>query len=525
MRSNLRITPQGLISLVLLLTALAGVAGVVCVMVAVFTGFVYLAFGILAPLLVFLITFNAPKISQSSRASALQNEFPFMIGFIEVLAGGGVSPISALRRISRMEKVFPAAAKEAKRILIDIDVFGTDPITAFEKAARYSPYKPFANFLYGYTTVLKTGGDVTNYVDLKMKEAFDQRSSKIKRTTDSTATIAEAYLTVTSVLGISLFTLYEVQAVLSHVSGGLQNLLLFSFVGIPVLSVLFLWILDGIQPKQPHTDMRPYKLFFMSAPVGALLFLLPLPLKLPIQASLAMSAMVLGPAIVTFRQARTVHGMEKALPDFIRDVAEGRKIGLPPEGSIEALAAKDYGALSGAITRMASQISWGLSIGKVVSTFAEQVSSWITRVVGTLMVEVVDVGGGTVKSFSEMAEFTRKVNEIEADKRSALRPFIFVTYMSALLFVFTTFLMVYYLAQPALLLKGTPYVSGALPTVDPSTVGLLLVAAIFDSWIAGIVAGKMGNGAISEGFKHALLLVIISVAAVYITGLFVPIQF
>src|SRR5437899_2877054 len=126
--------------------------------------------------------------------------------------------------MSKMEKIFPAASKEAKRILVDIDVFGTDPITAFEKAAKFSPHKAFTNFLYGYTTVLKTGGNVTDYVGMKMKETFDLRASKIKRTTDSIGTLGEADLPVTSVLGMSRFTLSQTQAILTRDSAGMTCL-------------------------------------------------------------------------------------------------------------------------------------------------------------------------------------------------------------------------------------------------------------------------------------------------------------
>src|SRR5438034_3697883 len=95
MKSNIRVTPEGLLSVVLLCTAISTLIGIALLAVAMVTGFVYLAFGTLAPPLVFLTAWNAPKISQSGRAAALENEYPFMIGFMEVLAGGGVSPIHA----------------------------------------------------------------------------------------------------------------------------------------------------------------------------------------------------------------------------------------------------------------------------------------------------------------------------------------------------------------------------------------------------------------------------------------------
>ncbi len=519
LKSNLRITPEGLISVAILSTIIASVVAISIVIVGLLLQVLLLSLAIVVVPIVFLLMLNAPKISQSSRSYALENEFPFVIGFMEVLAGGGVSPIAALKRISGMSKIFPAASKEAKRILVDIEVFGMDPISALEKAASYNPNKPFTEFLYGYTTVLKTGGDVVNYVNTKMKETFENRSSKIRRTSETIGTLAEAYVTVTALLGISLFTLYQVEAVLAHTGGGIQNILLFSFLVVPLLSVMFIWVLDGLQTKQPFVDLRPYKAFVISAPIAVAIFLIPLPMKEYLHASVALIASVLVPSVIATRTSRERRGLERRLPDFIRDVAEGRKVGLPPEGAIEQLGSKDYGRLSKLIEKMGSQISWGLAISKVISSFVSEVNSWITKVIGTLMGEVVDAGGGTVKSFSEMADFTRKVNDMESDRRAALRPYIFVIYMAGLMIVMTTFLMVLFLAQPA---TTNPAVA-ALTAVPSGTIDVLLLAAIFQSWIAGFVAGKMGEGSIADGFKHSLMLVALSLGTIVVGSLFLPV--
>jgi flagellar protein FlaJ len=67
--------------------------------------------------------------------------------------------------------IFPAAAYEARRILLDVDVYGLDPVSALEKAAKYSASKPFSELLSGYTTVLRTGGDHVNYLNLTPRSA------------------------------------------------------------------------------------------------------------------------------------------------------------------------------------------------------------------------------------------------------------------------------------------------------------------------------------------------------------------
>ncbi len=518
LKSNLRTTPEALVALSLMVTAITAAVTAAVAVVALLVGFPLLTLTLVAVPMAFMMSINSAKISQSSRASALENEIPFMVGYMEVLAGGGVSPVSTLRRIANMTKLLPAASKEAKLILVDTDVFGVDPITAMEKAAVNSPNKAFSEFLYGYTTVLKTGGDAQAYVNSKLKEIMDARSEKIKRTSDTIGTMAEAYITVTAVLGISLFTLYQVQAIVSHNNSGITSLLLFAFVLVPIISSAFVWLLDGLGTKQPFTDFRPYKVFALFLPIGAALYFVPIPVSLVFKAAVALIVTVAVPAVYATRYSRERLGLEKKLPDFIRDVAESRKIGLSPESSIESLGTKSYGRLSKPIERMGAQLSWGLNLSKVVSTFIDSVNSWLTKVVGSLMLEVVDVGGGTVRSFSEMADFTRRINDLEAEKRSTLRPYIFVTYMAGIMIVMTTFLMVYFLKETALEPGAL-----AVTTVNTGTVDILLVSALFESWVVGLVAGKMGEGSLSDGFKHSMILVLVSVVTVYLASLLMKI--
>jgi flagellar protein FlaJ len=512
MKSNIRTTPEALASLSLLVLVIASAVTAALLAVAVMFNFLLLAMVVVAPPVAFLVSLNSPKISQSSRSYALENELPFTVGYMEVLAGGGVSPISTLRRIANLDEILPASSKEAMLILIDTDVFGMDPISALEKAAVNNPNKTFSEFLYGYTTVLKTGGDARSYVNSKLKEIMDARSQKIRRTSETIGTLAEAYITVTAILGISLFTLYQVQAILAHSSAGVTSLLEFAFLVVPIISVVFIWILDGLGTKQPYVDYRPYKLFGVFLAVGAAVYFLPVPFSMASHVSLALLATVTVPALYAIRYSRERHGLEAKIPDFIRDVAEGRKIGLAPEASIEGLSPEKYGRLSKPVGSMGAQLSWGLSLTKVISTFIQNVNSWLTKVVGALMLEVVDVGGGTVKSFSEMADFTRKINDLDSEKRSALRPYIFVIYMAGIMVVLTTFLMVYFLAQTATLPGSFRVVS----PVDVGTIDLLLVAAVFESWVVGLVAGKMGEGSLSAGFKHSMILVLVSLVTIYV---------
>lgn len=517
MKSNLRITPEGLIAVSIFSTAITGLAALVGIYIGygIFHIPYFLALLAAVPV-VFILFVNAPKLSASNRGAAVETELPFVIGYISVLAGGGVSPIATLRRIADLS-LFPAAAKEAKRILLQVDVFGTDPITAIETMARWNPNKKFSEFLYGYTAVLKSGGNFIAYVQSKLRDTIEAKASMVKRSADITGTLAESYLTVTVILGMVLYTLYMVQTLISANPNGLTNLYLFAFVIVPLISVAFLWLIDAVQPKWPFVDYRPYKYFAYTVIPALVFFAIPLPIPLFLHTAVTLIAAFSLPAFKAYGFGRERRAMEGALPEFIRDVAEGRKTGLSPEVAIERLHDRHYGALSKHVQKMGAQLSWGVALSKVITTFTQAIGSWITRAVGTLLIEVVDVGGGTIRSFSEMSEFTRQINEMEKDRRSALRPFVFITYIAGVMVIVTTFIMVYLLAQPGA--AGL----GVSTTPNPHTIDLLFTTAVFDSFVIGIVAGKMGESGVTDGFKHAIALVAVSLVAIYTVSAFLHI--
>lgn len=516
-RSNLRTTPEGLVSIALFVTSIVAMVSAVFVLVGTgIFGIVWFALAPLAIPIAFVLVISLPRFSANSRAAGVGTELPFVLGYMSVLAGGGVAPMATMRRISQM-KLLPASQKEAKRILIETDVFGADPITAMENVAKATPNRLFGEFLSGYTSVLKTGGDFNSYISTKLKDVVSSKSAAIKRSSDITGTMAEAYLTVTVVLGMTLYTLDMIQILLGTGPGALAQLYLFAFLIIPLFSVAFIFFVDSIQLKWPYTDYRPYKMMLFTLPAGVLIFFIPIPIALYLHTALSLVVISAIPAFFATHYSRERRSLERALPDFIRDVAEGRKTGLSPEKSIERLVDRPYGPLSKHVRKMGSQLSWGVELNKVISSFTKNVSSWITRAVSTLLVEVVDVGGGTIKSFSEMADFSRTINDMEGDRRSALRPFIFITYVAGIMVVLTTFILVYMLAQPAAIGFS------ASSALSASTVDPLLTTAVFDTFIIGIVAGKLGESSVADGFKHALALVVVSVIAVTVAKTFIPI--
>jgi archaeal flagellar protein FlaJ len=129
-----------------------------------------------------------------------------------------------------------------------------------------------------------------------------------------------------------------------------------------------------------------------------------------------------------------------------------------------------------------------------------------------LLVETIDVGGGTIGMIEALSRFNNLTQEVEREKKMSTRPYVFMPYLAAILLVATTVMMTGFSTG-----FGMSSVNGA---PDPAAIAaatnmtsIFVTSAIFHSFLIGIVAGKIADESIASGFKHAAILVIISMLA------------
>ena len=515
--SGMSRSPQEFFALVLVST-IAGLAAsaVVVVILLQFNSLLGLVMIPVGPI-VFGFSLLIPKMSASKRAGGVDAELTLALSFISILASGGISPMVTLRRLAEARDLFPAMAKEAEKILMETDIFGRDPLTTFDKVGRQNPNKALADFFAGYTSVVKTGGDIVNYIESKLRDVFAYKEAKLKALTNLVGILAEAYMSVTVVLGISITVIFGMEGMLKQGGTGgssVLNSLLFSTVVVPLLSIMFIYLVHSSQPQEPGKYNKPYAIFGISLLALPAIVFLPFPLSLPIKLGFGLALASLPPAILYSKFYREKSAIEGKIPDFILDLAEVRRTGLTPERGIQYLADRNYGKLSKHIQSMSAQLSWGVSLNRVMLNLTHNVKSWTVKAVGFLVSQVVEVGGGTVKMFVNLAEFTQQMGRLEKEKRSSLRPYAFIPYLGAILVVGTSLLLMSMLGSGAP--KGGAIVSQT--SVDPSSL-LMLSGAVFQAWVMGFVAGKMGEGSLAAGFRHACALAAICSITIYIAAL------
>jgi flagellar protein FlaJ len=214
--------------------------------------------------------------------------------------------------------------------------------------------------------------------------------------------------------------------------------------------------------------------------------------------------------------------VERMLPSFVLDLAEIRKTGLAPEKCIEQLSSRNYGELSKYIKRMATQVSWGVPLSKVLKDFGKDINSWYVSSIGFILLEVVEIGGGTTGLFTSLADFTQRSRELEKERKSMFRPYIFMPYIGAVLTIASTVLIITLMTTQlnSLAANGTGIVTVRVADTQALT-EVMLMAAVFQGWLMGIVGGKMAEWSIGAGYKHASILAVVCLATAYLISTYV----
>ena len=146
--------------------------------------------------------------------------------------------------------------------------------------------------------------------------------------------------------------------------------------------------------------------------------------------------------------------------------------------------------------------------------FVKRTKSWLAQLVMFLLVETIDVGGGTIAMIESLARFNNLIQEVEKEKKMATRPYVMMPYFAAILLVATTIMMLNFAT-------ATREVAGGSQTADMTGIKMIFTTSvIFHSYLIGIVAGKISEESVAAGFKHGAILVIIAALAAKLVPMF-----
>jgi len=208
------------------------------------------------------------------------------------------------------------------------------------------------------------------------------------------------------------------------------------------------------------------------------------------------------PAVLDYVDYRWKKSVDEHLPDLFRSIVQAQQTGMTLPQALEEASKRHYGSLTGELRRMVSQMSWGMSFEKAFQSLSQRVDTTLTKRTVPLVVEASRTGGQIEKVFDPMGKFVQTTLTLKKERQTQIRPYLAIIYVAFFVFLVTIILLFKtFFVQ----MVDIPIMGFAILTPEEAK-RIFFHMSIMQAFFSGLIAGKMGEGTVSAGLKHSVIL-------------------
>jgi flagellar protein FlaJ len=365
----------------------------------------------------------------SERKSSIDDEMAFFTLYAGVMQSIGQSLYNSI--IDVLGKgIFPTIESEARMLSRNVQVFGMDQITALNEHGYSHPNLYFKNLLLGYSSISKSGGNLPLYMEKKCEEFFQKTQFKYTNYKSQANIIGETMLILLTILPtmilVSSFMLAE---------DSVKVIMGLAFVLIPGVTIFITFMINLSQPRTRNVVNFHFKSVFVS------IFVSTMSLLLGQQPWFVIGIGVVAGAIFNFvsclKQFREISFVDSVLSDFLRDITEYRKIGIPiPNAIIKVSEDRCYNKyFDSLLTIISGRLKHGISLSDVCNSVL--IRSWTAKTSFFVLGKIADSGGGTSQILEQITNFSTNINQIKKETLASLSVISYFTFLSPIMITFT----------------------------------------------------------------------------------------
>jgi len=204
---------------------------------------------------------------------------------------------------------------------------------------------------------------------------------------------------------------------------------------------------------------------------------------------------------IDYKWRRTI---DEHLPDLFRSVVQAQETGMTLPQALEEASKRDYGPLTVELRKMNTQISWGMAFEEALLALGRRVNTILVQRTVPLIVEASHSGGHVEKVFDPLGKFIHTTLLLDKERRNQTRPYVAIIYVAFFVFLFTIILL---FKSFFVGVEGLPILGMAV--MSPTEMQRIFFhMTSIQGFFGGLVAGKMGEGTISAGLKHSLIMML-----------------
>ena len=529
-------------------------------------GLVIAAAVLLIPAGIFVCFYYYPALEASGRKNKIEQDLPYAITYMQALSST-VTLYTIFRNVYDAADLYGEVSRECGLIVRDVELFGEDLLTAIENTIKVTPSENFRELLNDLALVYRSGGNLTSFFNAKAESYRELSRQQMESLLQFLEMIAEIYVTAFVAGPIAIIIMLVAQNLSG--SNSIGNLMPLLYIGLPLGAIALIGVLYILLPpdnlgisrreirdnefgagllaentetapdaeflKQVNARKKVLRLvniirhpikFFISdytvpavfsaiLAVGVLLLWLngtvaaffPEYTVEVFVCLLLIAAMI--PLMAAYEIRRHyVNNVEKQMPEFLREIADMRDIGMTLQSSIAMISGSKTGILSSEVKVVARELEHGAHLSNALVRMEERIGLVSVKRAISLLVKA-----------SEVTDYIREILTIAiADlehylKMKSKRFNTSFVYLAIIYLSFGIYLFCAYQMNVAFIASF----EGMGVTFDLSQnkgdmyhIGMILGA------FSGIMAGQLSGNSILCGLKHSIIML----AAVIVTFTF-----
>jgi archaeal flagellar protein FlaJ len=231
---------------------------------------------------------------------------------------------------------------------------------------------------------------------------------------------------------------------------------------------------------------------------------------------IALTIAVAPPAFANIIHNRWKSKIERAAPEFLRDLATASRTGIPLQTALEHAAKRSYGPLTYELKVLVAHMSWGMNFNEALTEFSDRIDLLLIKKATVLIIEAGKHGGDLSNIFDSTAQYVENVNSWTAKRKMQTMPYVAIFYFSVFIFLFIIIIISTMMFAPMneAAKSGTSLIKPILS--QEASTRLFFHTALLESMFGGLIAGKINEETFADGLKHAMVLSIVSGVGFYI---------
>lgn len=509
---------------------------------------------------VFFFLYFYPHLTASGRKTKIDLDLPYAVTYMQALSSN-LTIYQIFKNVYQASDLYGEVSKECGGIVRNVELFGLDLMEAVEDVKSTTPSEKFRELLNDILLIHKSGGSLKNFLHAKSLSYRDLAKTEMESLLQFLEIVAEVYVTAFVAAPIAVI----IMVVAQNLSGQntLGNILPLMYIGLPVGAIFLIAVLYILLPPNDitithheHRDAEytddiiistdstrakkfeqkiasrrlilkikdilrhPVKYYIshyaVSAVFGSILLAVSFILWIngtiqkifPVFTNeVAVCIMIIAlllPVMAAYElRNRYATAIEKQFPDFLRDLADMRDIGMTLQGAMTQIAGSKTGVLSTEVSLVSREIQYGSSVSGALVRMEERIGLVTVKRAISLLVKA-----------SEITEHIREILTIAvSDMEHYLKmkhtrfnvSFVYVAiiYLSFGIFLFTAY------AMNVMFIESFSTFNITFDTMQ-SRNQMFIIGIILASF-SGIMAGQLSANSILAGCKHSIIMLIMTV--------------